>query len=160
MSGYLEIYGAGAEKRGKRIKRLAIAAFVIIVAGGGLYFALHNYFEVRQAQRFFDLLRKQDYRTAYSLWDCTGAQPCGSYPMERFLEDWGPKGTHADLSALKITKTRGCDQGVIVVADFGKGQVENLWVDRGKHSLGFSPWPVCNPLGSQVLGATPPTMTK
>jgi hypothetical protein len=160
MSGYLEIYGAGAEKRGKRIRLLAIAAIVIIVAGGGLYLALRNYFEVRQAERFFDLLRKQDYRAAYSLWDCTGANPCGSYPMERFLEDWGPKGTHADLSALKITKTRGCDDGVIVVADFGKGPVENLWVDRGKRNLAFSPWPVCRPLGSQVLGAASPTMTK
>jgi hypothetical protein len=160
MPQYMENYGAGQEKREKLIKRLAIAAIVILVAGGGLYLALRNYFEVRQAQRFFDLLRKQDFQTAYSLWGCTGATPCGSYKMERFLEDWGPRGRHADLSALKFTKTRGCDAGVIVTADFGKSQVENLWVDRGTHNLGFSPWPVCNPRGSQVLGATPPSLTK
>jgi hypothetical protein len=49
---------------------------------------------------------------------------------------------------------------VIVIADFGKSQVENLWVDRGKHNLGYAPWPVCNPRGSQVLQGNQPTLAK
>ncbi len=160
MAGYLEEYGAGEVKRGKIIKRITLAAVALIVILGALYFTFRNYREVRQAERFFSLLRVKDYAAAYSLWGCTASSPCSGYSMDRFLEDWGPKSQHADLSQLKITKTRGCSDGVIVIASFGKGQDEDLWVARSSLDLGFAPWPVCNPRGSQVLGASQPTMTK
>jgi len=145
MSGYLETYGAGQEKRERRLKRVALVAAVVIVAGGAFYFLFRNYRETKQAERFFELLRAKNYTAAYALWGCTPATPCRDYVMARFMEDWGPESGHADLNALKITKVRGCSAGVIVEANFGGGVIENLWVDREHRQLGFAPFSVCNP---------------
>ncbi len=145
MRGYLEGYGAGEEKRERLIHRVLLVVVLLLALGGTLYFVFRNYTESRQAERFFDLLRKQDYRAAYALWGCTEASPCRDYTMQKFLEDWGPKSQHADLSGLKITHTRGCSSGVIIEASFGLGRTEYLWVDRENKNLGFAPWPVCNP---------------
>jgi hypothetical protein len=145
MTGYLEGYGAGEEKREKRIKRIALYLVLALVVGGVSYLLLRNFRETQQTKLFFELLRKQDYVAAYRLWGCTKETPCPNYNMDRFLEDWGPKSQHADLSAVKITKTRGCSTGVIFETNFGKGEPEYLWVDRKTKNLGFAPWPVCNP---------------
>ncbi len=145
MPGYLETYGAGEEKRERLLKRLALVVAVLAVAGGTLYFVFRNYRETRQAEQFFDLLRQKDYTAAYALWGCTPDTPCPHYSMDRFMEDWGPSSSHSDLGALRITKVRGCSSGVIIESDFGGGVVEHLWVDRAGRSLGFAPFPVCNP---------------
>jgi hypothetical protein len=145
MPGYLEAYGAGVAQRERLVKRLALAVVSLLVIGGVLYFVLRDYRETRQARLFLELLRKQDYSAAYRLWGCTGSAPCPDYSIQRFMEDWGPQGLHADLSAVKITRTRGCTAGVIIETDFGKGQPEYLWVERKTRNLGFAPWPVCNP---------------
>jgi hypothetical protein len=145
MPGYLEAYGSGEEKREKLVHRILIVVAVVLVAGTSLYFTFRNYRETRQAEQFFQLLRGQDYKAAYALWGCTESAPCSEYTMQKFMEDWGPKSSHADLSSLKITHTRGCDSGVIIEASFGSGVTEYLWVDRAKRNLGFAPWPVCNP---------------
>lgn len=145
MPGYLEAYGAGEEKREKLIKRIALVLVLVLVGAGGLYFFFRNYRETRQAELFFDLLRAKDYKAAYALWGCTESSPCAEYRMEKFLEDWGPDSPHADLSRLEITRTRGCSAGVIIEASFGQGITEYLWVERGKKTIGYAPWPVCNP---------------
>lgn len=147
MPGYLEGYGAGEERRERIVKRILVVAAILLVAGGTLYVIFRNYREVQQAKLFFELLRKQDFEAAYRLWGCTepGAPPCRDYPMEKFMEDWGPQSTHSDLSALQFTKTRGCRTGVILEVDFGQDEPEYLWVDRGTRFIGFAPWPVCNP---------------
>ena len=146
MPGYLEGYGAGEEKRERKLKRIALVAGLVLVAAGGFYFFFRNYRETRQAESFFDLLRKHDYKAAYALWGCTESSPCREYSMQKFLEDWGPASSHADLSRLQITHTRGCTSGVIIEANFGGGVIEFLWVDRKNRNLGFAPFPVCNPV--------------
>jgi hypothetical protein len=146
MSGYLESYGAGEEKRERSFKRVALVAVVLVAAGGLFYYFFRNYRETKQAERFFALLKAKDYTAAYALWGCTPQTPCPNYSEARFLEDWGPQGLYADLGALQITKVRGCSTGVIIEANFGKGVRENLWVDRKTRFLGFAPFPVCNPV--------------
>lgn len=145
MSGYLESYGAGDEKRERRLKRIALGLVVLAVIGGTAYFFLRNYRETQQAKLFFDLLRQKDYTAAYALWGCTPATPCPNYSMAKFMEDWGPESGHADLSSLQFTRIRGCSAGVIVEANFGGGVIEYLWVDREHRNLGFAPFSVCNP---------------
>ena len=139
MPGYLEGYGAGEEKREKLIKRIALGFVLALILGGVSYFFLRNYRETQQAELFFELLRKQDYTAAYRLWGCTPTSTCRDYSMDKFMEDWGPKSPHADLSALKITKTRGCSTGVIIGVSFGKVEPEYLWVERRDRSLGYAP---------------------
>ena len=145
MSGFFESYRSGEAEREKRRWRVVLYVALALVAAVTLYFVFRNYRETRQAKLFFDLLAKKDYAAAYALWGCSEKSPCRDYVMTKFMEDWGPSSPHANLSAMKITKTRGCSAGVIVEADFGTAQPDYLWVDRKTKYLGFAPWPVCNP---------------
>lgn len=144
MPGYLEGYGVGEERRERIVKRILLTALVVLVVSGGLYLFFRNYFEVKRAKQFFELLRSHDYQAAYTFW-CPQKGACRDYPLEKFMEDWGPKGPHADLSSLEIVRTRGCSAGVILEVNFGASGEEFLWVARGNRAIGFAPWPVCNP---------------
>jgi hypothetical protein len=147
MAGYLERYGAGEEQRERLIKRILLSVAVVAAVGGSLYFLLRNYRETQQAKLFFELLRAKDYQTAYKLWGCKnpGDQACHDYTFDNFMDDWGPKSPHANLSSLDFGRVRGCSTGVIITVDFGNNNEDLLWVDRGTKVIGFAPWPVCNP---------------
>lgn len=144
MTGYLEGYGAGEEKREKSVKRLLLVMVILVIAGGVLYFLFRNYRQERQFSSFLELLARKDYQGAYRLWGCTEASPCRDYAMDKFLEDWGPESPHADIASAKVTRTRSCSGGIIKSLKFPKDEV-NLWVDRATLTLGYSPWPMCNP---------------
>ena len=145
MPGYLANYGAGDEQREKLIRRLIAAAVIIVVAGGILYFFLKNFRQEQQARRFFELLEKHDYKSAYALWGCTDANPCRDYPFKSFMDDWGPQSQRGDIASYHIKKSRSCGSGVILTVDFGKGAEEKLWIERRDLTIGFSPWPGCPP---------------
>ena len=145
MAGYLANYGAGEEQRERLIRRLIIIAVVVLIAGGILYFFLKNIRQEQQTRKFYDLLEKHDYQAGYALWGCTEAKPCRDYPFQNFMDDWGPKSQHADVSTYHVTKSRSCGSGVIVTVDYGKNQEDKLWVEREDLTIGFSPWPGCPP---------------
>src|ERR1022692_1833745 len=149
MAGYLDHYGAGEERREKRIKRLVLTAVAVVIAAGVLFFIFKNYRQERQVNRFFDLLARQDYQPAYALWGCTAANPCRDYQFTEFMKDWGPQSEHADPKSFHIAKTRSCGSGVIVTVasnkDSNKGsnkQEDKLWVQRDDLTIGFSPLPI------------------
>jgi hypothetical protein len=139
MSGYLEAYGAGDEKRSKLIKRAALVVVVVLAAGAALYFGFRDYREKQQAKRFVALLQQKDYQAAYALWGCTPTSTCRSYTVNKFLEDWGPKSAHADASKLQIASTRGCSSGVIIELKSAASEPDYLWVERGTRNVGFAP---------------------
>ena len=145
MAAYLANYGAGEEQRERTIRRLIITAIVLLVVGGILYFFLKNFRQERQARKFFELLAKQDYKTAYAMWGCTDAKPCRDYPFQNFLDDWGPNSSHKNARSYHIKRSRSCGSGVILTVDFGGSQEDKLWVERGDLTIGFSPWPGCPP---------------
>jgi hypothetical protein len=145
MAGYLDNYGAGEEERIQLIKRLVISVVLIVVTSGILYFFFKNYKQENQAKIFFRMLEQHDYQGAYRLWGCTETSPCRDYPLEKFMEDWGPKSPRADVASYRVRKSRSCGSGVILTVDFGKDQEEKLWVERQDLTIGFSPWPGCPP---------------
>ncbi|MCS6953528.1 MAG: hypothetical protein RMK57_02900 [Bryobacterales bacterium] len=157
MPGYLESYGAEEERRERILKRIALALLAALLLGGVAYVLFRNYREVKQAERFFELLRQQDYQAAYRMWGCTepSAPACRDYPFEAFLEDWGPKGRHSNVSGVEFKRVRGCRDGVIITVGFPKGEEELLWVQRGDRVIGFAPWPVCNPRLPDTQPAAP-----
>jgi hypothetical protein len=147
MAGYLDHYGAGEERRERRIKRLVLTAVTVVIAAGVLFFIFKNYRQERQVNRFFDLLAHRDYQAAYALWGCTPVSPCRDYQFTAFMQDWGPQSEHADPKSFHIAKTRSCGSGVIVTVD-SKGpnkHEDKLWVQRDDLSIGFSPLPGCPP---------------
>lgn len=145
MSSYLEGYGAGEERRNRILKWLALGMVLLIILGVVLYFQFRNYAEEKQIESFLNHLRSKDFKSAYALWGCTDAKPCPNYAFEKFMEDWGPASPAGNIAAVKLGTTKSCATGIIQFLE-APGQSEiHLWVDRSDKTIGFSPWPVCDP---------------
>src|SRR3569832_1102293 len=140
MAGYLDHYGAGEERRNRIIKRLVISVVALAVLGSIAFFVFHNYRQEQAVKHFFELLEAHDYQSAYTLWVRSDSDRRG-YPFDKFMEDWGPKGQHPDVSSYRISRSRSCGSGVILTIDFGSNQQEKLWVQRDDLTIGFSPLP-------------------
>src|SRR5215471_3746034 len=126
MSGYLDQYGAGDERREKRSRWLIIAggiAFAVLVTWWFLYRwdkseivreahvarrvqKLRNHRQEAEVRQFLDLLRSQQYEAAYRVWG-----PSKDYPFDKFMEDWGPQ-NRGKLSSFDIVRSRTCGSGV------------------------------------------------
>ncbi len=170
MGSYLEGYGAEQARRGRLVRRLALAGLVFVVTAGTVHLARRCRPAQRQVNLFLENLRKQDYQAAYRQWGCTEASPCRDYTFQMFLDDWGPKSVRANAAAAQIKKIkartcrpgvvhtlaamaahglgeRGCDcgSGVILTVSFPKDEEVALWYERKDRTIGFSPFPVCVP---------------
>lgn len=147
MSSYLEAYGANEEQREKRvrlIKNVAISLACAVILGLVLYAVFKNHAQEQQAKTFVELLRGQKYQDAYRLWGCTDTHPCPDYTFEKFMEDWGPKSTHADSSSAKIGLSQSCGSGVVIRIDYPSSKEPvSLWVERDSKIISFAPWPEC-----------------
>jgi len=164
MAGYLDQYGAGDEQREKRNKLFLILGACLLVALFLWFFffvwdktevvraepvarlaqILRNHRQESRVKSFFDILQHRDYKGAYALWNCTDAHPCKDYVFTEFMKDWGPISLRA-TAVYAIPKSRSCGSGVIVTVDFGHNQEDALWVQRSDLTIGFSPYPVCQP---------------
>jgi hypothetical protein len=140
LADFLQGYGDSDAKRGRLLKRSLLVALVLAIAAAVFYFSFRNWRENRRFDAFLDLLRKQDYQSAYRLWGCDPAQPCRDYNLEKFLEDWGPQSAQADLAKAKVVNTRACDHGVIKSLQFGGDEPIYVWIDRKDRTLSFAPW--------------------
>ena len=136
MTGYLDHYGAGEERREKIIRTLVISAITAAVLAGILMFVFHNWRQERRVKQFFELLAVNDYKDAYAMFN-----PGPGYPMASFLRDWGPEA--GAVNNYRIVKSRSCGNGVILTVRYGKDREQVLWVARDDLSLGFAPFPVC-----------------
>lgn len=145
MAGYLEGYGAGEERREKTIRWILITLLLLLIIAVVLYFQFRNYREDQQIKAFVEDLRRKDYKSAYALWGCTDQHPCPQYAFNKFMEDWGPSSAHANIGAAKVAKTKSCSTGIIQFIEFPGNDEVQLWVERKDKTIGFAPWPVCNP---------------
>jgi hypothetical protein len=135
---YLEHYGEGVDRRIRRVRRALFGFVALLAAAGAALFFFHNYRQERQAKRFFDLLSAHDYRGAHALW-LAGDSDRRGYPMDAFLQDWGPDSGRGDPRSFRIAKSRSCGTGVILTVDLGKARRERLWVQRDSLVIGFPP---------------------
>ncbi len=142
MAGYLDQYGAGEERRIRIYKTLAITLVSLLVVAGVAFYIFHNYRQEREVKQFISELQNKDYQGAYNLWARTDSDR-RDYPYESFLQDWGPQGKHSDMSRVRITRSRSCGNGVILVLDFGQGEPERLFVKRDDLTIGYWPMPGC-----------------
>jgi hypothetical protein len=162
MAGYLDEYGAGDERREKRTKLFIILGAVVLILLFLWYFFFvwdkteilrveslarlaqiaRNHRQESRVKEFAGFLQKQDYKSAYALWNCTDAHPCKEYPFPEFLKDWGPQSSR-NAAQFSVPKSRSCGSGVIVTIDLGPGHEDALWVQRSDLTIGFSPFAVC-----------------
>jgi hypothetical protein len=140
MATYLDSYGAGDEKRFRKIKRIVIAVVAIIVVSVTIYLLVKNLPEKQVIKTFLKQVNSGQYQAAYTTWGCTSAHPCSEYPYQKFLEDWGPKQGRNNWG---ISDVDGCPTGVIITVRAPGSDSEPLWVQRNDKSISFSPWPEC-----------------
>lgn len=147
MAGYLEAYGEAEEQRATRIRLIkngSIALAAVLIVGLILYAVFKNHGEESQAKTFVSLLQSRNYQGAYQLWGCSEAHPCPNYPMDKFLDDWGPKSTHADPSTAHIALSQSCGSGVLIRLDYKNSQEPvALYVERGSKVISYAPWAEC-----------------
>jgi hypothetical protein len=144
MATYLDTYGVDDARRSRQIRRIIIVLAGLVVLVAVAYFGFRNYREKQQVSQFLEHLRAKDYQSAYRMWGCE--QPCPGYPMERFMEDWGPKSPYGDPARMEISGAEKCANGsVITLQTAGEEESVALWVDgSAPRNLGFSPWQGCN----------------
>ena len=143
MSGYLEQYGAGEEKKEHLIRNVILVAAAVIVVGGLGIYLFHTHHQIAVTKNFLGLLRSKNYESAYAAWGCTSAKPCPEYTYAKFLEDWGPKSASGANPVLHITDSESCGTGVILTVDVSPGNFQKLYVGKDSDSLSFSPLPTC-----------------
>ena len=151
MAGYLDEYGAGDERRETLVKRIVSLTLLIAIGGGLAYYIFKNHSQERVVKDFVQRLRARDYSGAYQLWGCSEAKPCTGYAYDKFLEDWGPKSSAADVSMLRVDDSESCNSGVILTVNVNRTRQEKLWVERGNPVVGFSPVPLCPHKGSLAI---------
>jgi hypothetical protein len=146
MSSYLEEYGSSEEQKArlaKLVKRAVVALISLLILAGLGYVFFKNYPEERQVKNFLENLRKQDFQTAYRMWGCSESTPCRDYAFQKFMDDWGPKGSHADIGSAHIGLSQSCGTGVLLRVDYKGAEAVPLWVERSTKVVSFAPWPEC-----------------
>jgi len=144
MAAYLEGYGAGDERKSKLIGRAVRIGLAAIVVGLLGYFGFRNFAERSMLDRFVDLLKAKDYRTAYALWGCTEQTPCRDYSYERFLRDWGPESPAKNAESVKKIRAATCggvfaNTGVLRIYKFDPDYEVSLWVEKSDDKISFAP---------------------
>ncbi len=141
MSSYLDQYGAGEERRNKLIVRAVLLLVATALVSVASYYLLRNRGEQARLEGFRALLEKKDFQGAYAYWGCTAQKPCPYYPLEKFLEDWGPASGHTDFASMKPVRRVTCKDGYGQGWKFKDDDIVHLWVVREDQSLSYDPWP-------------------
>jgi hypothetical protein len=136
MAGFLDEYGAGDERRARIVKMIAVSVVLAAILFGLGYFFLRNYRQEQQAKRFFQLLEAHNYQAAYDMWVSSDSER-EAYPMNAFLQDWGPAAM--DVRNFTIMDAESCGNSVIVDTDVGPAGDRKVWVNRQTLELGFGP---------------------
>jgi len=134
---YLERYGAGVDRRHRRIRRILLSAAALLTLVLALTFVFYDFREEQQVNHFLDLVRTHNYTAAYALWARTDSERRG-YPLQSFLADWAP---NPGPGTYRISKSRSCGSGVIVTLASTDHGPQKLWVERQTLALGFPPPP-------------------
>lgn len=142
MAGYLEGYGAGSERRERRVKRYILIGGAVVIVAAILYFTFRTWRQERLVDDFVAQLRAKNYQAAYGLW-CNERSPCPFYEFEKFMEDWGPKSTHANAAQLVVQDVESCGGGVQFRLTAPNSEPVALWVEKSSHTIGFAPSAEC-----------------
>lgn len=152
MSGYLETYGAGEERRNRIVLWSIIGLLSTLILATILYFMFRYHSQEQRVESFLSAVKLQDYPRAFAIWGCGPQHPCRDYAMEKFMEDWGPKGAFTSMADGKLNYVEPCGVGLIYTVEKPGQQPLVLWTDSTDPMMGFAPWALCPEKG--VSGIT------
>ena len=140
------------EKESRKRKRLVlIITVIVVILCLGWWFRYWP--EEHVVGKFFNALRKQDYKTAYAIWqhDPQWQQHPGEYPkypFNEFYRDWGPSGEWGVIKTANIYGAHPCPplgagtsgSGIVVdVVVNDRVEHAQVWVEKSDHTLSFPP---------------------
>src|SRR5690242_21741163 len=112
MPGYLDQYGAGEEQRNRIIIRSIVTMVAVVIVSALAWYLLKNHHQEAVVKTFVEDLRRSDYQAAYRDWGCTTQKPCSDYSFDKFMEDWGPKGSAPAPGVLRISDSESCNKEI------------------------------------------------
>ena len=138
------------EKESRKRKRLIliITVLVILVLLGWWF---RYWPEEHIVKNFFEALQKQDFRTAYAIWQHDpewqrhpDSKLVHDYPFAEFYRDWGPGGQWGVIKSAKVNGAAPCppppSSGILVdVIVNDRVEHAQVWVEKGNHTLGYPP---------------------
>lgn len=133
----------------KRIIIIVTVVVVVLLLGWWFWY----WPEEHRVGTFFDALQKQDFKSAYAIWqhDPEWQQHPGNYPtysFNEFYRDWGPGGQWGVIKTAKINGAHPCPSlgggtsgSGILVDVIVNDRVEHaqVWVEHSNHTLGYPP---------------------
>ena len=138
-----------AEKESRKRKRLIMGVtVVVIILLLGWWFRFWR--EEHIVGKFFDALQKQDFQTAYGIWQHDAqwnqhpdSKSVHDYPFKDFYRDWGPGGEWGTIKTVKVNGASTCpgpSSGVLVdVIVNDRSQHAQVWVEKSNHTLSYPP---------------------
>ena len=144
MAGYLDTYGAGEERRWRRIKLIVISALAVAIVGTSSYLYFRTWSQEQALKRFFTALENKDFQGAYRMW-CPTDSACRYNPFDMFEKDWGPGTPYSHGAAAKIDNIDYCGEGVVFNVSYPNADPLVLWVERDNNVISFAPsdWERC-----------------
>jgi len=136
-----------ARERRKRGIIITIILLVALVAMLGWRFRYWP--EERIVDHFFEALQHKDYEAAYGIWFHDPewkqhADKYAKYPLNEFMQDWGPGGEWGLIQNYKIDgaeSPKGGSSGVVVLVTVnGRAEKARVWVEKSDKTLTFSPY--------------------
>lgn len=140
MGSYLAQYGAGDERRIKRVRLIVWTLVTLVVVAILGYLGFHNFREKRVAHQFLADVNERNYHAAYNLF-CPADHPCPNYGFDRFAQDWGP--ASKATGPWKVASTDSCKYFLTVNVKAPGAELQSLAVQRSDLSLGYAPAPEC-----------------
>ena len=143
MSGYLQNYGVGEERRNRIIKWLIISGVSVVSdRRGSRYLFLHNYFETQTVKTFLAEVNSRQYDAAYHDWGCSELpRRVRTTTTKDFWKTGGPE--KKTTSPWKVESVEGCTSFVTVNVQAQGSELQSLGVLRGAKTVMYAPSPEC-----------------
>lgn len=134
------------KERKRRTRTIVVIVVVLILLGVGWWFRYWP--QEHRVGKFFDLLQKQDYKTAYGIWmhDSEWQQHPErhpKYPFNDFYRDWGPGGEWGVIKSQKVFGASRCPGGgtgvVVDVVVNDRAEHAQVWVEKSDNTLSYPP---------------------
>jgi len=143
--------------RRQRKRVILVTVLVVIVLGIGVagFLLGHGWWfwywpDERKVGHFFEALQKQDFKTAYAIWqhDSEWQQHLNrksihDYPFNEFYRDWGPGGQWGTIKTVRVNGASPCPRpssGILVdVIVNDRTEHAQVWVENSDHTLGYPP---------------------
>jgi hypothetical protein len=134
-------------KERKRNRTIIVVVVVVLVLAGAAWW-FRYWPEERIVGKFFGLLQKQDFNTAYAIWmrDPDWQQHPDRYklyPFKDFYRDWGPGGEWGVIKTQKVFGASTCPGGgtgvVVDVVVNDRTEHAQVWVEKSDKTLSYPP---------------------